>query len=223
METNDKVVSYYNDIAKEYDRDRFDNSYGQFIDRREREILKSLKVGGNVLEIACGTGRLLDFADTGVDASPAMLEIAAAKHPGKRLINAMGQSIPLPDSAFNCIYSFHLMMHLDRPIIKEILNEAHRLLKPGGRLIFDIPSLSRRRLASRKPSGWHGDTALSRKDVEEMCGDDFRVSGRKGVLFLPIHRLPGSLRKFSYPIDRMLCNGPIKDYSSYIVYELVKR
>lgn len=70
-QNKDKVVEYYDHLAKDYDRDRFGNSYGRFIDAEERAVLSRWKVkdSGRVLEVACGTGRSLDFAAAGCDAS----------------------------------------------------------------------------------------------------------------------------------------------------------
>jgi hypothetical protein len=33
----DRIVDYYDGLAKSYDSDRFGNSYGRFIDRQERQ------------------------------------------------------------------------------------------------------------------------------------------------------------------------------------------
>lgn len=84
-QNKDKVVEYYDHLAKDYDRDRFGNSYGRFIDAEERAVLSRWKVkdSGRVLEVACGTGRLLDFAAAGCDASSEMLAVAREKHPAR--------------------------------------------------------------------------------------------------------------------------------------------
>ena len=81
-----RVVEYYDELASRYDRHRFGNSYGAYIDAQERRILRAWLVpvkDGKVLDLACGTGRLLDLATHGLDASEAMVRIAREKHPGK--------------------------------------------------------------------------------------------------------------------------------------------
>ena len=60
-----RVVEYYNDLSERYDLDRFDNSYGAYVDAQERRILRRwlAPMGqGKILDLACGTGRLLDLA-----------------------------------------------------------------------------------------------------------------------------------------------------------------
>lgn len=222
-----QVIDYYDRIARQYDDDRFGNSYGQYIDTQERQLLRRWKVGDKgekTLEIACGTGRLLDFATAGVDASGEMLEIARAKHPAMRLEHALGNATPFADGEFSTVYSFHLMMHLDIGEIRGILAEAHRLLHPGGRLIFDIPSSLRRRIARRQPSGWHGDTSMSLASVAALAVDNgFTLARSGGIMMLPVHRLPSFMRRFMRGIDSFLTRSPLKEYSSYLVVELTRQ
>lgn len=74
------VQDYYDQLASNYDQNRFANSYGQYIDRMERQILTTWLTdtpAAQVIDMGCGTGRLLDFALTGVDASTEMLKVAA--------------------------------------------------------------------------------------------------------------------------------------------------
>ena len=56
------VVQYYDELAERYDRDRFDNAYGAYVDAQERRILWRWLAPvsqGMVLDLACGTGRLV--------------------------------------------------------------------------------------------------------------------------------------------------------------------
>ena len=66
------VRAYYDGIAARYDESRFGNSYGRYLDAQERPLLRRwlpAVPGARVLDLACGTGRLLEFASLGVDAS----------------------------------------------------------------------------------------------------------------------------------------------------------
>jgi len=58
-----EIVAYCDQLASTYDADRFANSYGQFIDRRERQILKA----NRILDIGCCTGRLTNCATHGCE------------------------------------------------------------------------------------------------------------------------------------------------------------
>lgn len=48
------------------------------------------------------------------------------------------KKLPLPDNSVECVVGFAFLEHIDHP--KEILNEAIRILKPGGRAVFTTPT-----------------------------------------------------------------------------------
>ena len=100
----DNIHKYFDDLAADYDRLRFGNTYGQFIDALERPILSSLLQDTSpkdTLDLACGTGRFLSFAGTGVDISQNMLDIAQKKYPEKKLIRSSFDNIPVKDQSFS--------------------------------------------------------------------------------------------------------------------------
>lgn len=93
-----QIHQYYNDLAKSYDENRFENSYGKYIDTQERYFLNLFfknKKYSKVLDLGCGTGRLLNFATHGVDFSQEMLNIAQEKFPQKQLKTGEISNIPL--------------------------------------------------------------------------------------------------------------------------------
>jgi 2-polyprenyl-3-methyl-5-hydroxy-6-metoxy-1,4-benzoquinol methylase len=109
------VVQYYDELAERYDRDRFSNSYGAYIDAQERRILRQWLAPvsqGKILDLACGTGRLLDLATHGLDASEAMVRIAKSKHPGKPIHCGPAIDLARLGVQFDAIYCLHLFMHL---------------------------------------------------------------------------------------------------------------
>ena len=219
-----EIVEYYDKLAKDYDQDRFGNSYGRFVDYQERRLLRSWDVTPEgTVDLACGTGRLTDFAETGVDASEGMLAEARKRHPGKQFVCAQGQATTLPSSSAGTVISFHLMMHLEPAVIAEIFDEMARILRPGGRFIFDIPSQCRRSILGKKQVSWHGSTGLDRAQVQQLCADKFTIARRHGIMMLPVHHLPKCLRKLMRSVDYLLCGSWLKPYSSYVVYELIKK
>ena len=216
------ISEYYNELAHSYDDNRFSNSYGQYIDKQERRVLSLLLKENNhiVLDLACGTGRLSNFASIGVDASDKMIEIAKSKFPSKHFIVFDAASIDLDDNSVDTIICFHLFMHLDKSKVDEILKECFRVLKKNGRLIFDIPSKKRRELINYKSTSWHGSYSLTIKHIKAWSG--FKVKKVYGYLFFPIHRLPSKIREvFSY-VDYLLAQSYLKEYSSYLIIECEK-
>ena len=222
----DTVVAYYDEIADTYDESRFGNSYGHFIDAEERRILNELfpgDVSEQRLEIACGTGRLTNYATHGLDASAEMLSRARERHRDVTFVQAFADSTGFEDETFDAVYTFHLLMHLEPAVIEGIFREAHRILKPGGRFIFDIPSKKRRRLLHHRQASWHGGTEFSTEDVRGLAGEAFSLRRSFGLLFLPVHKLPEGLRGRLRKLDFRLANGGMKETSSYLVFELVKK
>lgn len=156
---------YYDRIADDYDGSRFGNSYGRYIAAQERRILErwlpAAGGGARVLDLACGTGRFLDLATTGLDASGRMLRVAARSSRGKVLVQSNALSMPWRDGSFDAVFSLHLFMHLRPATVAGVLDECHRILKPGGVMVFDMPSATRRRMLGFRAQGWHGSTSES--------------------------------------------------------------
>jgi ubiquinone/menaquinone biosynthesis C-methylase UbiE len=106
---------------------------------------------GSILDVGTGPGwllvalrRSLPALDlVGVDISPAM--VATARENMKRagcaaaidLRVAAAESLPFPDDTFDAVVSTGSLHHWKHPLAA--LNEAHRVLKPGGYgLVYDL-------------------------------------------------------------------------------------
>jgi len=144
----------------------------------------ALECGGPVLELGCGTGRVLlpiaaqGIACTGVDASPAMLEEFSRK-PGADAVTlacARMESFDLPGRRFPLIYSaFRAFQHLDAVEQQHAcLARVRAHLAPGGRFAFDVfnPRL---------------DKLAQEADPEEM-DVTFQVAGRGVKRFATVKR-----------------------------------
>jgi len=111
--------------------------------------------GGPVLELGCGTGRVLlpiacdGVACVGVDASRDMLDVFRAKGPppNLELVHAAMESFDLGSRRFRLItVPFRALSHLlDVPAQLAALANVRRHLAPGGRLALDVfdPRLDR--------------------------------------------------------------------------------
>ncbi len=128
-----------------------------------------------VLELACGTGSILkelrpDYEVTGLDLSAPMLEVAAEKVPGVRLVEADMTRFVLGEQfdVVLCVYDSinHL---LEFPQWEEVFDRAHEHLNDGGIFVFDINT--ERRLATlcdRPPLvQWFGEGHLLVMDVQK--------------------------------------------------------
>ncbi|MBL7807096.1 MAG: methyltransferase domain-containing protein [Saprospiraceae bacterium] len=222
---NTHITTYYNQLAQTYDSDRFGHTYGRFLHAQERALLTcwlaSVKAG-SVLDLGCGTGRFLDLATHGLDASTGMLEVARQKFPEKTLQNGLALAMPLAEESFDAIFSMHMVMHLSADELQPLLAEAHRVLKPGGSLMFDFPSKSRRQLLGYKAAGWHGANAYTLQEIHAASAGQWRLEAASGFLFLPIHRVPRFMRSWLMGIDTWLCGSFMKRFSSYLIVHLIK-
>jgi ubiquinone/menaquinone biosynthesis C-methylase UbiE len=217
-----EIINYYDNLAKSYDEDRFNNAYGKFIDKQERILLDKILTDKNemILDLACGSGRLLDYANFGVDASANMIEIARSKFKNKNLFVNDAEKTVLESNSIDTIICFHFFMHLDQNKINSILLECNRVLKKSGRIIFDIPSKKRRKIFNFKSNNWHG--GFSTSIAELNLNPHFTIKRTFGLIFFPIHRFPKFVRKFLIKIDLQIANSFLKEYSSYIIIEFRK-
>jgi SAM-dependent methyltransferase len=104
--------------------------------------------GWSVLEIGCGIGRVLrPLAPTfrrlcGVDVSGEM--IAQSHHWLAGLENVethVNSGVDLGDfseAEFDLVYSYIAFQHMPRPVFASYLRESNRVLREGGRLLFQV-------------------------------------------------------------------------------------
>jgi SAM-dependent methyltransferase len=158
----------------------------------------------------------MEFADSGVDISPAMLALAQARWPAKSFQIADAASLPFPDASFDAVFCWHLCMHLAPEKVAAVIAEAHRVLRPGGRLVIDFPSRRRRRLLRQRVTGWHGATSFDGAGLQALFARGWQPITLHGILFLPVHRLPVRLRAWCAGLDAWLTRSPLREFSSYL-------
>ncbi len=149
------------------------------------------QLGGAVLELGCGTGRVAwALADkgtqvVGLDRSPAMLRVAGTKAVGRPMARAprfvLGdmRDFNLPERFSLAIVpyrSFQFM--LDPETQRSCLDSIHGHLRPGGRLILHLFDPDPEHLVASSPlppvqdTKWGAGTL--RATVEERTTDPFR-------------------------------------------------
>ncbi len=196
-----------------------------YINKQEDAFLKRFLAGSghSILDMGCGTGRFLNYATSGADISEEMIKIAAKKNSEKELTVCDAEKTPFSDQSFNHIFCMHMFMHLTKEKSIKILDEASRILKSGGYFIFDFPSKKRRNLLGRHKEGWHGANSFNISDIKHISSLNWEVRLFSGIMFIPIHRVPKKVRNLLIPIDSLLCNSPLKEYSSYLIVVLKKK
>jgi ubiquinone/menaquinone biosynthesis C-methylase UbiE len=103
--------------------------------------------GQRALEVGCGTGIFLEAASTtgasivALDLSSDLLaqartRVAAADKVRLSLGNA--EQMPYRSASFDAVYGSSILHHLN---IDAALAEVHRVLRPGGRMVFTEPNI----------------------------------------------------------------------------------
>ena len=220
----EQILEYYDQLAPTYDQNRFENSYGKYIDEQERQFLKTFFIKyqfSKILDLGCGTGRLLDFATHGLDFSAEMLKVAQQKYPEKILKVGEISKIDFKEK-FDCIFSFHVIMHQTEDETQLFLKESHEKLNYKGILIFDYPTKCRSKLKNGE-SNWHAKNTFSEEEILKIVKGDWKILEKVGVLLFPIHQVPKSIRNFFLPLDISLCKTFLKKWASYNIVVLEKK
>jgi ubiquinone/menaquinone biosynthesis C-methylase UbiE len=135
-----KIQRIWDRYAPRYDRDM--GYFERLLFAGGREWVGA-QATGDVLEVAVGTGRNLPFYPpdvtlTGIDLSPAMLDLArerAAKLDRKAtLIKGDAHALPFPNESFDTVVcTLGLCSIADH---RAAIIEMHRVLRPGGHLLL---------------------------------------------------------------------------------------
>lgn len=220
----EKILKYYDNLAPTYDENRFENSYGKYIDAQERHFLEAFfkkNIFSKILDLGCGTGRLLNFATHGLDFSAGMLKVAQEKFPEKLLKVGEISNMQIEEK-FDCVFSFHVIMHQTKSETQLFLKECNNKLDEKGVLIFDYSTKSRSK-AENGENNWHAKNTFSDLEISDLVKSDWKIIDKKGVLFFPIHQISKGFRNFFLPFDIFLCNTFFRKWASYNIVVLEKK
>lgn len=111
------------------------------------------------LDFGCGVGRLTRALATrfdevhGIDVSPTMIALAHRHHPDAARLRFIHNEAPhlraLPTAHYAFVYSSVVLQHIAYPASITYVRELMRVAKPGGLIVFQIPTEDRTRLALR--------------------------------------------------------------------------
>jgi len=110
-------------------------------------FIPQIKAGQRLLDLGCGNGRLRKFISTelvrpgdyfGFDISEKLLQIARKANPKDAFFRGnFGNSLPFGAQNFDWVISIAAFHHLlTKQEQTKFLSEAHRVLKPGGKIFI---------------------------------------------------------------------------------------
>lgn len=101
-----------------------------------------------VFDLGCGHGAIIHFARKagysnirGIDGSPE--QVAAAAQLGINGVvegDLLDTLVGLPDASQDCVITFDVIEHFTHDELIGLVDEVHRVLKPGGRWIIHAPN-----------------------------------------------------------------------------------
>jgi SAM-dependent methyltransferase len=146
----------YASFSSFYDQIMGDRS--EEVERLRSQIRRYYPAARSLLELGCGTGAILaglgkEFAVTGLDRSPEMLAVAAARLPQARLVRADMTAFAL-DARFDVVICvFDTLNHLPRySQWLALFDRAYEHLANGGLFIFDVNTAGRLRRLEGPPA-----------------------------------------------------------------------
>lgn len=129
---------FYDSLSSRYDLlARFLFPIGE---KGRSRVIENLKPG-SILDVACGTGTLLQMAHDcnmqcfGIDNSAGMLAQAQIKVPAAMFLRASFYEIPYPDAAFDNVVETNAVSGVDIDV-ERVLKEMVRVCKKDGQILI---------------------------------------------------------------------------------------
>jgi O-antigen chain-terminating methyltransferase len=122
------------------------------IKQRVAEYLPKLRAAGAgapdraILDLGCGRGELLEvlhaerLSASGVDMNRAAVEQCRERGLPVELGDAFETLSRVPDGSLGAVTALHVVEHLPFPLVVKLLDEALRVLRPGGIAILETPN-----------------------------------------------------------------------------------
>jgi len=123
-------------------------------DSFERYIRENLPEGGNVLDVGCGVGLLLERMREIENVDPVGLEFSTfalkeARERGFEVIQGMIQDAEIEPESFDAATILYVLEHVPNPL--EVLESVADVLKEGGWLFLSVPNYRYLRLIADNP------------------------------------------------------------------------
>ncbi|MDQ3985626.1 MAG: methyltransferase domain-containing protein [Actinomycetota bacterium] len=147
LATLGKVFTLRNSVkAADYDHRAFDSwiPLQRYWQRRRFTIIQEfVSESGSVLDVGCGTSRIIQTLPHVVGMDVAIRKLRWLRSPGRPLVQGTLTHLPFRDHAFDALVCSEVIEHIPREQVR--IEELIRVLSPGGTLILGTPDYSRKR------------------------------------------------------------------------------
>jgi SAM-dependent methyltransferase len=96
-----------------------------------------------VMDLGCGRGGVVELfwqdVDLAIGVDPDLPSLAEHRAHGMPVIRGSGEQLPFTGESFDLIVCLWVLEHLRSP--ERVLQEVHRVLRPGGHFLFLTPNL----------------------------------------------------------------------------------
>ncbi|HVM12281.1 MAG TPA: methyltransferase domain-containing protein [Actinomycetota bacterium] len=185
--------------AADYDHRAFDSwiPLQRYWQRARFRIIQDYMTGeGRVLDIGCGSSRIVQTLPRVVGMDLALRKLRWLRAPGRPLLQGDMNRLPFRDGAFDAVVNSEVIEHIPREDVR--LEELVRVIRPGGALILGTPDYGKRLWRTLEwiygkifPGGYVKEH-INRYDHDELRGlledmglaiEDVRYVGRSEMIF----------------------------------------
>ncbi|GAB4516762.1 MAG: class I SAM-dependent methyltransferase [Anaerolineae bacterium] len=179
-----------------------------------RWLRRAVPSGARLLDVGCGTGRLLrdlqrEGVAVGVDVSPWAARLWAERgQPG--VARARVQALPFPTGAFDAVVCLDVLYHAQVPDETSALAEIARVLRPGGVVLIRVPALPW--LRSSRDVPFYTRRRYSPRDLQTLLSSvELRLERQSyaNALLLPLAILQRRLGSHVTPCENLGDRVPI--------------
>jgi SAM-dependent methyltransferase len=109
---------------------------------RHRYITELIAGEGPVLDVGCGSSRIIDALPRGSVALDVLMnKLRFDRRYAAPRVRASGFKLPFADGQFPCVLCSQVIEHV--PMVPSMIDELCRVLRPGGRLVLGTPDYDR--------------------------------------------------------------------------------
>jgi dolichol-phosphate mannosyltransferase len=140
-----ELIALRNSVkAADYDSRAFDSwiPLQRYWQRARFRIIRGMVDGGSrILDIGCGSSRILASLPQAVGVDLQIRKLRWMRAPGRQLVAASLSELPFTDGSFDAVICSEVIEHIPHDEI--VLSDMVRVLQPGGTLVLGTPDYGR--------------------------------------------------------------------------------